>query len=184
MDLEAWQEASLYLQELIERGSYTDAALYNLGRCHEALKQPLEAIETYQQVSEGQYFMAAQQQLGGLWLQQDNTVQFDKVFAQARSIMPEEQPALLQIEVETLSSNQRTEQAWQRIQHALLLFPDNSNLLYTRAMLAEKRDNLQQLEADLRQILSNEPEHSIAMNALGYTLADRTDRYEKRPLPN
>jgi Flp pilus assembly protein TadD len=44
-------------------------------------------------------------------------------------------------------------------------------------MLAEKRDNLALLEQDLRFILEREPDNAMALNALGYTLADRTTRY-------
>jgi tetratricopeptide (TPR) repeat protein len=40
-------------------------------------------------------------------------------------------------------------------------------------------DNLEQAEADLRQVLAAEPANAAALNALGYTLADRTDRYEE-----
>jgi tetratricopeptide (TPR) repeat protein len=35
------------------------------------------------------------------------------------------------------------------------------------------------LERDLRTILASEPDHADALNALGYTLADQTDRYEE-----
>jgi len=55
----------------------------------------------------------------------------------------------------------------------------NSELLYSRAMLAEKMDRLDVLEADLRQILEREPDNANALNALGYTLADRTNRFEE-----
>ncbi len=58
-------------------------------------------------------------------------------------------------------------------------YPDDLNLLYTRAMLAEKRNDLAQLEADLRNILAREPDNAMALNALGYTLADRTERYDE-----
>jgi Flp pilus assembly protein TadD len=44
-------------------------------------------------------------------------------------------------------------------------------------MLAEKRDNLPLLEQDLRFILEREPDNAMVLNALGYTLADRTTRY-------
>jgi Flp pilus assembly protein TadD len=44
-------------------------------------------------------------------------------------------------------------------------------------MLAEKRDDLAQMEKDLRAIIAREPENAMALNALGYTLADRTTRY-------
>lgn len=179
MDLEAWQEALVYLDELLQRDSYADTALYNRGRCLEALEQPRQAIDAYQAINSGQYFLAARQQQGNLLLQLNQPGQFSELFANARQAVPEEQPALLQIEVEVLSRNQRTEQAWRRIQQAVGQFPDNHNLLYTRAMLAEQRDDLAQLEADLRHILRDDPQHAMAMNALGYTLADRTDRLDE-----
>jgi Tfp pilus assembly protein PilF len=83
------------------------------------------------------------------------------------------------IETEALTNHQQSARAWQTIQQALLLFPDDLNLLYTRAMLAEKRDDLAQLETDLRFILAREPNNAMALNALGYTLADRTTRFDE-----
>ncbi|MCY1417163.1 putative PEP-CTERM system TPR-repeat lipoprotein [compost metagenome] len=44
-------------------------------------------------------------------------------------------------------------------------------------MLAEKRNDLAQMEKDLRAIIAREPDNAMALNALGYTLSDRTTRY-------
>ena len=81
------------------------------------------------------------------------------------------------IEVETLSANNQGERAWKVIQQALQQYPDDMNLLYTRAMQAEKRNDLAQMEKDLRLIIQREPDNAMALNALGYTLSDRTTRY-------
>ena len=62
---------------------------------------------------------------------------------------------------------------------ALEEYAGNADLLYARAMLAEKLDRLDILERDLRAILGTEPDHAEALNALGFTLADRTDRYDE-----
>ena len=59
----------------------------------------------------------------------------------------------------------------------LAAFPDDSALLYSRALSWERRDDIPRAEADLRKILVTEPENVAALNALGYTLADRTTRY-------
>ncbi|HSC83537.1 MAG TPA: tetratricopeptide repeat protein, partial [Pseudomonas sp.] len=83
------------------------------------------------------------------------------------------------LESEALAKRQRVEQSWQVIEQGLQQFPNDTNLLYTRAMLAEKRGDLPGLERDLRNIIKREPDNATALNALGYTLADRTTRYEE-----
>ncbi|MDP2266703.1 MAG: tetratricopeptide repeat protein, partial [Thiobacillus sp.] len=55
-------------------------------------------------------------------------------------------------------------------------YPDSANLLYDRAMAAEKLGKLDVLEADLRRAIVLRPDDAQAYNALGYTLADRTNR--------
>ena len=59
----------------------------------------------------------------------------------------------------------------------LAAYPDESQLLYARALVWERRDDIARAEADFRRILALEPESVPALNALGYTLADRTTRY-------
>lgn len=61
----------------------------------------------------------------------------------------------------------------------LAAFPDDIGVLYSRALSWERRDDIPRAEADLRKILAIEPENVAALNALGYTLADRTTRYEE-----
>jgi predicted Zn-dependent protease len=59
----------------------------------------------------------------------------------------------------------------------LAAFPDDSALLYSRGLAWERRDDIARAEADLRRILVAEPDNVATLNALGYTLADRTTRY-------
>ena len=59
----------------------------------------------------------------------------------------------------------------------LAAFPDDGALLYSRALAWERRDDIARAEADFRRILVVDPENVNTLNALGYTLADRTDRY-------
>jgi Flp pilus assembly protein TadD len=61
----------------------------------------------------------------------------------------------------------------------LVDLPKDSNLLYARAMLREQQGELEQMEADLRDILTRDPQNATALNALGYTLADHTDRLDE-----
>src|SRR5690606_8187759 len=61
----------------------------------------------------------------------------------------------------------------------LAAYPDDGALLYARALAWERRDDIARAEADLRKILVAEPENVAALNALGYTLADRTARFQE-----
>jgi tetratricopeptide (TPR) repeat protein len=59
----------------------------------------------------------------------------------------------------------------------LAAYPDEPELLYARALAWERRDDIPRAEADLRRVLVADPDSVAALNALGYTLADRTTRY-------
>ncbi len=61
----------------------------------------------------------------------------------------------------------------------LAAFPDEKQLLYARALMWERRDEIPRAEADFRRILATDADDVNALNALGYTLADRTDRYQE-----
>ena len=61
----------------------------------------------------------------------------------------------------------------------LAAFPDDAVLLYARGLMWERLDQIGKAEADLRRLLVVEPDNVAALNALGYTLADRTDRYRE-----
>ena len=57
--------------------------------------------------------------------------------------------------------------------------PDDTQLRFMRAMRLYDRGDLAGMERDLRRIIEQEPDNAMALNALGYTLADRTARYQE-----
>lgn len=61
----------------------------------------------------------------------------------------------------------------------LAAFADDEALLYSRALMWERRDDIARAEADFRRILVIAPDNVNTLNALGYTLADRTTRYRE-----
>ena len=72
----------------------------------------------------------------------------------------------------------RTARLWRPLDESLQQHPDDSSLLYTRAMTLDPQD-ISLIEKDLRQVLRLEPDNSMALNALGYTLTLYTDRLEE-----
>jgi Flp pilus assembly protein TadD len=55
-------------------------------------------------------------------------------------------------------------------------FPDDPDLLYEQAMVAEKMDRVDDMEQLLRRVIALKPDNAHAHNALGYSLADRSQR--------
>jgi tetratricopeptide (TPR) repeat protein len=92
---------------------------------------------------------------------------------------PDNAVELYLIEGQILSDLTLYNEAWQLYDQALAVHADNEDLLYSRALTSEKIDRIDLAEKDMRRILELDPENVRALNALGYTLADRTDRYEE-----
>lgn len=173
----AWDEARIYLEELVERDSHVDAAHFNLGRLAEEQKDTARALDEYAQVGPGNDFLPAQLRQTDVLLKAGRVDEAAQRLDKARSEQPDYAIQLYLIEAEALSNNDQQEKAWQAIQEGLKQYPEDLNLLYTRSMLAEKRNDLAQMEKDLRFVIAREPDNAMALNALGYTLADRTTRY-------
>jgi len=83
------------------------------------------------------------------------------------------------IEAEMLRDNGAEDQAMAVYDEALKANPDDPDLRYARAMAAAGMGRIDLLESDLRYIIARHPDHADALNALGYTLADRTDRLQE-----
>src|SRR5690606_32686337 len=62
---------------------------------------------------------------------------------------------------------------------ALALAPQDDDLTYDLAMLAEKAGKPREAERLLRGIIARKPDHHHALNALGYMLADRGERLQE-----
>lgn len=76
-------------------------------------------------------------------------------------------------EVDLLRGQRLFKEAYE-VQGALVaLDPDDSELAYEQAMLAEKAGDLNAMEQLLRKIIAREPQYHHAYNALGYSFADR-----------
>ncbi len=179
LEAQAWREAIVYLEELIERGSHLDAANFNLGRAYRELGQQEKALAAFAKVGPGNEYLPAKLMQAELLFSLGRNQDASQLLASAREEQPDYAIQLYLIEIEALSNQGQTEAAWQRAEQALEQFPEDLNLLYTRAMIAEKRGDLAQLEQDLRFIIEREPDNAMAINALGYTLADRTTRYDE-----
>ena len=171
-------EARSYLRKLRELSGRRDIAEFYLGQLSEQLDDWRGAREHYMAVS-GEQLVASYAALTRMLADRDQWPQARKDLGHARKHHPRFAPQFYLMEAEVLIEQRSFDEASDIFGSAIDQFPQNINLLYARSMLAEKMDDLPQLEIDLRSILELEPDNAAALNALGYTLADQTDRYEE-----
>tara|TARA_Y100000588_G_scaffold284998_1_gene302668 strand:- start:11632 stop:13368 length:1737 start_codon:yes stop_codon:yes gene_type:complete len=165
-------------KQLLKFSDRSDDANFYLGQIADSREQFGDAIEFYRAIKLGQNYFQAQIRIALILSSQNNVIDAQ---AHLHSIFPKDEKQrfeLLRAEGEILIEHNRLEEAWALYDGALVDVYD-MGLLYARAMLAEKMGRLEILEADLKTIIEREPDNSQALNALGYTLADRTNRYEE-----
>jgi len=96
--------------------------------------------------------------------------------AQAEAGNDRDQQQLIQGEAQILRDAERNQEAATVLEDGIKRFPDNIDLLYDYAMVADKINNYETMETALRKIIDVAPNSPHAYNALGYSLADRNVR--------
>ena len=99
--------------------------------------------------------------------------------ARVRKGFPNEAVRLYLLEAELLSKNKDYASAFDVLTEGLEELPGQPELLYSRALVAEQLDRIDAAEADLKAVLEKNPNDPSALNALGYTLADRGTRLDE-----
>jgi Flp pilus assembly protein TadD len=89
---------------------------------------------------------------------------------------PEDARAKLVAEAQMLRQVKRWGDAHSVLASAEQRFPDDADLIYELAMMAEKLGRLDEMEQQLRRVMTLKPTQQHAYNALGYSLADRNLR--------
>lgn len=173
------KQAIEYLHQLLETGKKTGDAHTYLGQIYASEKKHKNAIKHFNQVQNGPNYTTAQIQLALVYSEINQVENGIDTLHQAIKKHVSSKTQFLIAESEILINAERLDEAYIVLNRALQEEPSDSDLLYSRAMLAEKLNNLDQLESDLRLIIKENPSSALALNALGYTLADRSDRLEE-----
>ncbi len=172
-------DAERYFNELTTFENRRSSAHYYLGRIAEKREQWDQALQHYMQVEPGPDFMPALLQTTDLLVRGGQQAAAHKRLQAARERFPSQAERFYLLEAEVLGKHLQLVDAQQVLSQGLEQFPASIPLLYSRAMINEQLDQLSALEVDLRTILKYDPNNATALNALGYTLADRTDRHQE-----
>ena len=115
----------------------------------------------------------AQIRRAALWAGQGQLTQARGLVHTLEASSTEEERLKWTAEVQFLRDAGEYNEAFDLQAQAVAQFPDDNDLLYDQAMLADKAGHLHTMERLLRQLIARQPDYHHAYNALGYSLAER-----------
>lgn len=177
LQLEDFAEAQGAFNRALKLGYRESAAIYlGMGQASEGLKRYDDAIGWYQKVESGDW-VRAQLKIATLIARQQGLPAGREYLHKIEPKSPEDRVQMIQVEAQLLRDSRAWRETYELLTRAVTSNPDSYELLYDRAMAAERVGKIDVLEADLRRVIKMKPDYAHAYNALGYTLADRTSRH-------
>jgi len=172
----AWDD----FEDLLSSGDYTADALFYLARIADIRGEQDRAIRLYSQVLGGKNAVAAQQRAAFItaWQKDDLDGALDRLteFGKQR---PNFAVDMLLVKARLLGSFEKYDDALALFDKAVVFRPDDEAIALSRAQLMLSMGKLDQSIAAYREAAKRWPDSSMTLNALGYTLADRTEEYRE-----
>jgi Flp pilus assembly protein TadD len=157
-------QALLILAQLAEDRGDTKAALEWLNQVEPEMRQA---------------HLGAQVKRAQLLAKEGDVAAARKLLKDLKADGEDEQIQLLMAEAQILRNANQPQEAILVLENGLKRFPNNVDLLYDYAMLAEKSNKLDVMESALRKVIELAPNNQHAYNALGYSLAERNLRLQE-----
>lgn len=177
MQLSDWATAEENFRKLLGRDfTEIDTVRLYLGQIAEERKQFDDALRWYAEVAPGDQYLAAQLRIAQLLVKQGKLDAGRRHLQEARTAGDAERIQLLLAESQLLRDAGKTAEAYELLAGSLAAQPEQPELLYESALLAEKLGRHDVLEFNLRKLIRIKPDHAHAYNALGYSFADRNQR--------
>lgn len=170
----AWDD----FQDLLASGQYRMDALYYLARIADYRKQYERAVRLYREVRLGANTVFSQRRASALLAHQlddvDGAFQLLDSFAEAS---PNNAVEVVALKAQLLISLERYDEGLALFEKAIEYRPDDQSLVLGHADLLLRIGRLDDAIAEYRIAVKRWPDSSMALNSLGYTLADRTEQF-------
>lgn len=155
-------QAYLMLAQVAEQGQRLDDAKAYL----DAINSPSDALRV-------------QRRQAGILARQGKLEEALLLIRQVPELQASDALDKINAEVQLLRDNRQFEAAYALVKETTARYPEETELLYDQAMLAEKLGKTEEMESLLRKVMQAKPDYHHAYNALGYSLADRNVRLDE-----
>lgn len=179
MDKRQFERAKTLFKRYIETSDNSDQARFYLAQIL-IEEEDFDAASPYlRQIQSRQLYLDAQISLSGVIARQSN-VDAGLTYLRNIDVRAESDRVRLILEQDTLLRDfDQESRSMELLSDALRERPEQPDLLYSRGLLAAQLDDIELIERDMRKLIELQPDNAHAYNALGYTLADQTERYDE-----
>lgn len=150
-----------------------NAVNFQLGRIYEETERLDIAMETYKKVRNGEQYLPAQIRYAVLLTKKGHLNEARQYLQQLPTANDQQAAHLILAEAQLLRGSGDDQQVFNILDQGLKKLPDYPELLYDRALAADRIGKYNILERDLRKLIKLKPDNAHAYNALGYSLAER-----------
>jgi len=172
----AWAD----FEDLLASGRYTMDALYYLARIADFRDEVDRAIRLYGQVVEGQHAVISRRRASALVaFQKEDPDEAMQLLADFGDSNPAYAVDMVLARAQLLTSLERYDDALDEYDRFIGYRPDSEEAMLGKAELLLRMDRLDDAIAQYRDAVRRWPDSATSLNALGYTLADRTDEYRE-----
>jgi len=170
----AWDD----FEDLLASGRYTMDALYYLARIADFRDEKDRAIRLYTQVKGGQNAVFSQRRASALIaFEKEEPEQALRQLDDFADKHPQYAVDMVLARAVLLASLDRDDEALEEYDRAVSFRPDDEGIALGRAELMLGMDRLDAAIDAYRTAAKRWPDSAMTLNALGYTLADRTEEY-------
>lgn len=177
--LEHFDAARADFEDLLETGHYRMDALYYLGRIADETDDPERAYDYYSKVTVGNNAVPAQSRAAGILLQQGDGEAALEHLERYAEINPNYAVDMLRARAQLLGRMERYEAALEYYDKVVAYRPRDEGTHLGRAELLLRMGRVSDAIEQYRVAVRRWPDSAMSLNALGYTLADKTTRYEE-----
>jgi len=164
-------------KQLLDQPEWQNQARFYLGKIEEKREHTQKALAWFDKVAEGPFVFESTISAVSLLAKDKKFDEADTRLNLLSEQFPKQKLRIILMQVGLYGQQGQYEKAFKLLTEAMTGQPDQRDLLYTRALMAERLNKLDVLETDLKKILAKYPDDAEALNALGYSLLGNAGRY-------
>jgi len=169
-------QAKTYFETLLEHYPQEDRSRLYLGQILSEQGEYDDALDLLREIVSADLYFDVQIRVGFVLADAGRIEEALRHLADVTPKSQDEQVRIYLAREQVLRDSGQPEQALELLSAALIDIPDHPDLLYARGLVTAIMDRVAEHERDMRRLIEIDPENAHAYNALGYTLADKTDR--------